>query len=111
LVIVLKNLIVYMILSSLAVNMSPDKSYRPYISLACGLILMLILLNPIVNIISDDDSLLQSIEDYMDISISASDGIDFSISDIMGAMDEAAEFLSDLPDYETVSEMASENEL
>jgi hypothetical protein len=47
----------------------------------------------------------------MDISISASDGVDFSISDIMGAMDEAAEFLSDLPDYETVSEMASENEL
>jgi hypothetical protein len=103
----MKNLVAYMLLSALAINMTPGKNFRRYISLACGLIMILLLISPVVNILGGDDSELiekiNEIENYLNLS----DDIDYRLEDIIGASGEAESFLAEFPDYEAAGGEAS----
>lgn len=72
----IKNIIVYMLFSSILYNMAPDKNYKKYIQFLSGIIMILIVLRPISFIFSFDggrelsayaDSLNQFLEDGGDV--------------------------------------------
>lgn len=100
----MKDLIVYMILSAMVLNLSPGKNYRRYIALFTGLVLIIMLAKPVSKLLSlDSSSYLMSIENYVyygnDIDV------DVSLNDLFDMKYQAEEFLKDKPDYITYSEM------
>lgn len=61
----LKNLSVYILLITMVVNVLPNEEYKKYIRFFCGLILIMILVMPILqigNMKSDFEEIFHSIE-------------------------------------------------
>jgi stage III sporulation protein AF len=95
----MKNLIAYMLLAALAVNMVPGKNYQRYISLAGGLIMIILLVSPLLSLFGQDENqIIQIVENYM----TSDEGTDYSLADILAAPAEAEDILSDMQDYEDV---------
>lgn len=72
-----KNIVIYMILNTIIMNMLGNKSYKKYVSIVSGMILVLIVISPIIR--------LMKLEDKLEFFIQAND---YSL--------EAAEFKNDL---------------
>lgn len=83
----MKNLIIYLILSAMVLNISPGKNYRKYISLFTGLVLIIMLARPIAAILDMDWSKL----DWDDIS---GDETNMDIE----------QYLADKPDYSILAQ-------
>lgn len=83
----MKNLIIYLILSAMVLNISPGKNYRKYISLFTGLVLIIMLARPIAAILDMDWSKL----DWNDV---AGDGANMDIE----------QYLADKPDYSILAQ-------
>lgn len=73
----MKSLIIYLILSGLVVNLAPGSNYKKYISFFTGLIVIIILAEPISYLFriggGDIDEITAGIEEYMERSGSAAD--------------------------------------
>lgn len=68
----IKNILVYMIINTIIMNLLGNKSYKKYISIVSGMILVLIVITPVIKLMKLEDSL-----DYYlkanEFSIEASD--------------------------------------
>lgn len=100
----MKNLIVYMILSAVVLNLSPGKNYRRYIALFSGLVLIIMLARPVSELLNiDSSSFLMSIENYVYYGNDVTN--DVSLEELFDTKYQAEEFLADKPNYITYSEM------
>ncbi len=73
----IRNIIIYMILNAIVMNLLGDKSYKKYVSIVSGMILVLIIISPLMN--------YMDLEDTLDYYLQAND---FAV--------ETSEFKSDL---------------
>jgi stage III sporulation protein AF len=53
----IRNIVVYMILNTIIMNLLGDKSYKKYVSIVSGMILLLIVITPVLRITKLEDSL------------------------------------------------------
>lgn len=53
----IKNIVIYMIINTIIMNLLGDKSYKKYVSIVSGMILVLIVISPLVKLMKLDDSL------------------------------------------------------
>ena len=53
----IRNIVIYMILNTIIMNLLGNKSYKKYISIVSGMILVLIVISPLVNLIKLDEIL------------------------------------------------------
>lgn len=63
----MKNLIMYLLLSGIAINLTPGKNYRRYISFFTGLVVIIIIMEPISYVLKSDgilDSFLSGVTDF-----------------------------------------------
>ncbi len=52
-----KNIVIYMIINTIVMNLLGNKSYKKYVSIVSGMILVLIVISPLVKLLKLDDSL------------------------------------------------------
>jgi stage III sporulation protein AF len=67
----IKNIVVYMIINTIIMNLLGNKSYKKYVSIASGMILVIIVVSPLVNLLKLQDNLdyfLQSNDFALDSS-------------------------------------------
>ncbi len=67
----IRNIVIYMILNTIIMNLLGDKSYKKYISIVSGMILVLIVISPILKLTNIEDNLdyfLQSNEYSLEAS-------------------------------------------
>jgi hypothetical protein len=66
----MKNLVIYLILSGIIMNLSPGENYKKYINFLMGLIVILIIAEPIAYIFNigggDIDRISQAMDEYME---------------------------------------------
>ncbi len=53
----IKNIVIYMILNAIVMNLLGDKSYKKYVSIVSGMILVLIIISPLMNYMDLEDTL------------------------------------------------------
>ena len=83
----MKNLVIYLILSAMVLNISPGNNYRKYISLFTGLVLIIMLARPVAAVLDMDWSKLEWSE-------VAGDGTNMDIE----------QYLADKPDYSILAQ-------
>ncbi len=68
----IKNIVIYMIVNNIIMNLLGNKSYKKYVSIVSGMILVLIVISPLIKLMKLDENLNYFIE-YNDFAIEASD--------------------------------------
>lgn len=68
----IKNIVIYMIINTIIMNLLGNKSYKKYISIVSGMILVLIVISPLVKLLKLEDSLDYFLQ-YNYFSIETSD--------------------------------------
>lgn len=67
-----RNLVIYLIISSLALNLNPGKAYKKQINFFCGLVIVLIAIEPIKYLFNlkefNLDSVIGKYDQYLDVS-------------------------------------------
>ena len=53
----IRNIVIYMILNTIIMNLLGDKSYKKYVSIVSGMILVLIVISPLMNYMDLEDTL------------------------------------------------------
>ncbi len=53
----IRNVVIYMILNAIIMNLLGDKSYKKYVSIVSGMILVLIIISPLMNYMEIEDTL------------------------------------------------------
>lgn len=53
----IRNIVIYMILNTIIMNLLGDKSYKKYVSIVSGMILVLIIISPLMNYMDLEDTL------------------------------------------------------
>ena len=53
----IRNVVIYMILNAIVMNLLGDKSYKKYVSIVSGMILVLIIISPLMNYMDLEDTL------------------------------------------------------
>ncbi|MDF2907991.1 MAG: putative rane protein [Herbinix sp.] len=53
----IRNVVIYMILNAIIMNLLGDKSYKKYVSIVSGMILVLIIISPLMNYMDLEDTL------------------------------------------------------
>ena len=53
----IRNIVIYMILNTIIMNLLGDKSYKKYVSIVSGMILVLIIVSPLMNYMDLEDTL------------------------------------------------------
>lgn len=62
----MRGLVVYLIFAALVINITPGKNYRRYISFFTGLVLIIVLMNPIRNLLAlDEEGIMTYIEQIL----------------------------------------------
>lgn len=83
----MKNLVIYLILSAMVLNISPGNNYRKYISLFTGLVLIIMLARPVAAVLDMDWSKLE----WNEVT---GDGMNMDIE----------QYLADKPDYSILAQ-------
>jgi stage III sporulation protein AF len=68
----IKNIVIYMILNTIIMNLLGNKSYKKYVSIASGMILVLIVVSPLAKLLKLEDNLDYFLE-ANDFAIDSSD--------------------------------------
>jgi stage III sporulation protein AF len=68
----IKNIVIYMIINTIIMNLLGNKSYKKYISIISGMILVLIVISPLAKLLNLDDNLNYFLQ-YNDFAIDTSD--------------------------------------
>jgi stage III sporulation protein AF len=68
----IKNIVIYMIINTIIMNLLGDKSYKKYVSIVSGMILVLIVISPLVKLLKLDENLDYFLQ-YNYFSIETSD--------------------------------------
>lgn len=67
-----RNLVIYLIISSLALNLNPGKAYKKQINFFCGLVIVLIAIEPIKYLFNLNefnlDSVIGKYDQYLEVS-------------------------------------------
>jgi stage III sporulation protein AF len=53
----IKNIVIYMIINTIIMNLLGNKSYKKYVSIVSGMILVLIVISPVIKLMDLDDNL------------------------------------------------------
>jgi stage III sporulation protein AF len=67
----IKNIVIYMIINNIIMNLLGNKSYKKYVSIISGMILVLIVISPLIKLMKLDENLDYFLE-YNDFAIEAS---------------------------------------
>lgn len=65
----IRNICIFMLVITLILNIFPEKSYKKYIKLFAGLLLLLIVFNPIIKIKNSKLDIGKMIEKYYKVNI------------------------------------------
>lgn len=68
----IKNIVIYMIINTIIMNLLGNKSYKKYVSIISGMILVLIVISPLTKLLDLDDNLNYFLQ-YNDFAIDTSD--------------------------------------
>ncbi len=67
-----RNIVIYMIINTIIMNLLGNKSYKKYVSIVSGMILVLIVISPLIKLIKIEDN-LDYFLNYNNIAIESSD--------------------------------------
>jgi stage III sporulation protein AF len=67
-----RNIVVYLILNTIIMNLLGNKSYKKYVSIVSGMVLMLIVISPLMKLMKLDDNLDLNLQ-FNDLSIETSE--------------------------------------